>query len=309
MRLLSRVAAISAALLVVPAWADSSTTASASLTGLGFTLVDLAPADGIAPAITFSMYAGSNAGNASASYTTATRSGSASESFSSPGSPWAANEAAAQVSYGNAASSIGGNPLAGTFALTASGTAMAPPDQPGDFWWAMPSATFSAGASVYDYGVSFTLSANTLVLFTAQASVDVAAIGGGSYVDPYYGWLYLNGNNGYASASMVAEGPSAGGGNGYQMSSDQRSVNVGSYFDYGLSDWVPQQAGDSGPLAVSFVNATGDWMEGQFRANVYVSGTAYGDLVNIPAVPEPGTAALWLAGLAFTAFTARRRSR
>ncbi|RVT51717.1 PEP-CTERM sorting domain-containing protein [Rubrivivax albus] len=308
MRLLSRVAAISAALLVVPAWADSSTTASASLTGLGFTLVDLAPADGVAPTITFSMYAGSNAGNASTSYTTATRSGSASESFSSPGSPWAANEAAAQVSYGNAASSIGGSPLAGTFALSASGSAMAPPDQAGDFWWTLPSTTFSAGARVYDYGVSFSLSANTLVLFTAQASVDVAAVGGGSFTDPY-GWLYLNGINGYASASLTAEGPAAGGGYGYQTSFDQRDVNAGSYYDYWLEGWVSQQASDAGPLAVSFVNATGDWMDGQFRANVYVSGSAYGDLVNMPAVPEPGTAALWLAGLAFTAFTARRRSR
>lgn len=71
----------------MPSWADRSTTSSASLSGLGFIHVDLAPGDGIAASITFTSYPGSNSGNASTSYSTATRSGSSSQSFSSPGQP------------------------------------------------------------------------------------------------------------------------------------------------------------------------------------------------------------------------------
>ncbi len=74
----------------------------------------------------------------------------------------------------------------------------------------------------------------------------------------------------------------------------------------GLSLFAPDGAGE--PAALSFVNHYGN---GVFTLAVadYVDGQGSGMLPYTVAavVPEPATAALWLAGLALTAGAARRR--
>lgn len=303
MRVLSILAAASAAVSVMPAWADGTASAFATLSGLRITLFDLAPGDGIAPSILFQSFPGANGGNAAVSYSTLTQSGSTTESFSSPGSPWAGGSAGAHLSYGDAASTITGSPWNGTLSLAASGSAMAPPDATTAYWYSPPIASFSAQANVYAYGTSFSLSANTLVLFSAQADVSAEALGGG-IVDSGYGWAYTYGNSASAWASMAAEGPAAGGGGGYQSSFDGRNVSAWANYDYYGGGWIPQTASDAGPVAVSFTNASGDWLDGSFHAEVSLGGAAYG---NAAAVPEPESYAMMLGGLLMLGFMARRR--
>lgn len=294
-------AAAAAALLAgAPAWAAS--TASASLGPFSITLIDLNLDDAIAPSITFNNpYGyGSYADAYAADYFNGQNSGAGNYGPA----PWAPVSAATSgVDNAWATSGVTGSGSADGSTLFASGTALGT----GTNDPLSGHSSYFQGAA-YGDGVSqsFTLSANTLLVVSAQSvlGTDVTHVW-----DPAlaYGWEYA-----YAYTSIQLSGPGPGGG-GSQGSSDGASLVVNSmYYDTSppcvtMTDgycYGPSSASDSRMLSVSFVNFTGASMDGWIYSYAQVYGQSYA-----PAVPEPTSAALLLAGLAATAGVVRRHRR
>jgi hypothetical protein len=113
----------------------------------------------------------------------------------------------------------------------------------------------------------FTLSANTLVLFSAPARAATSTVGN------------------FAIASLVTSGVGANGTGSQSTYSDLYANHLPS--------------SDSGILTTSFINLTGGNLDGGIDADASVSGSA--------PVPEPETYAMMMAGLALVGGMARRR--
>lgn len=305
------IAAAAAATLAVsgPAAAASSSTASASLTGLQIQLVDLNLGDGVAPSISFVFAPQSNQGSASAGWSTSTSSQNASGNFFSDANPWRPGSTDAQTLFASAAAQLTGNGNATGSSLSAGGAAASPGDtvyDPTFFNYTLPYASFSASVQAPAFfGGSFELSPFTVAVFSATVSVQASATEGGALTYPWDFTTWL-GNSAGASATLNVSGPAAGGGSGGQNSSDGRSVFVNSFYDSWSGQWINGADSQSGFVGVSFANLTDAAMTGSFRADVSVSGNAYGSTAPIP---EPGTWAMMLAGLAVAGGIARRRQR
>jgi hypothetical protein len=286
--------------------AASSTSASATLSNLQIQLFDLNPGDGISPSISFSFGPQSNQGSASARWSTSTAAQNASGSFFSDANPWRPGQTEAPTSFASANAAIAGNGTPGGTTLSASGQGSGPDSfyDPDFFNFTLGTAQFSASAQApsFFFG-SFELSPFTLVVFSATVAVQASAIEGGIITFPD-GFSTGFGNNASASASLNVSGPAAGGGNGFQQASDGRSVFVNSFYDSWFGTWFNSTAAESGFVGVSFTNLTGTPMLGSFRAETSVNGWAYG---NTTPIPEPGTWALLLAGLAVVGRVAARR--
>ncbi len=239
-------------------------------------LTDLDVADGVAPSLSFF------SAGVFDNYVYAEVQGDSSVVSDHFGStlfePASRSAAAGAVS---ALASISGNgTLGGTF-IQAAGMALG------------PGAFFS---EVYvplgEVPANFTLTPNTRLVVSGLVNASVqTTIGAGEAAD--------------AEVQLLLSGPSADGGPGFQNSFDEIGLALappaeGPGTPGGQSDALSDQL-----LSVSFVNATAAPMTGRLESLVFANGSS----VVLPAIPEPGTAWLMLAGLLGLAMALRRTGR
>ena len=235
-----------------------------SLSDMRITLFDLKPADGIAPGITFAD-PGANFAEVSAEDTGNTQSSSASGI-----GPF---DLSVGVGLGSARAAVTGTSLANVSSLAASGSALGTLE-PGGFSSFRARVTSALG--------DFTLTANTRVVFSAFANlnvnVDAPAIEFGA-----------------AQASVLVEGPEPDG-SGFQTNGEFLFLDIGG-IDFA------QRFSNSDLLIASFTNLTGGNLAGQFGREAAVVGNS------ASVVPEPETYAMMVAGLGLLGFMLRRRAR
>jgi hypothetical protein len=279
MNRLSFIALAAALVAGAPAHAGSSS-ASATISNLSIQLFDLDPLDGIAPSIAFGSGSTDSFVSASA-YQSSPYAYDYHEAWGTAFAPIATSAVAGGTQ--SQAAIIGTGSAAGTTLSASGSTVVSASSYPYD------NGQYGAYAyTPYYYYGAFTLSANTVVVISGDASVSAAVDPTGSA----YGYAYAT-----AYASLYISGPAAGGGSGGQSSSDSRQAYLYNYA-------TPGSFADAGKIAVSFVNLTGLETTGYFQGTASAYGWAYA-----AAVPEPSGYALMLAGLAATGFVARRRLR
>ncbi len=284
------VAAASAMVTMGPAFATAS--ASAQITGMKFTLVDLNPADGIAPAMTFLR----GAGGASVLGSGADRGESAVFDFSKSG------PAFSKLSMQDELEHAGAQARAGATWASASGWTSGAQEAPG------PNA-FSANAFGTN-GAQFTLTPWTALYWTADASIHAETTIG-------FDLWNFGSESATAIATMVLSGPSpVGAETGGQVSSTTLTTNAmwQQVYDPNTGTYVytGQSMSQAGKLGASFANLTGDLMTGNAALGVSVSGMSgvfeHGvGLAGVSAVPEPASMALLVPGLVVIGARGRRR--
>jgi PEP-CTERM motif len=166
-------------------------------------------------------------------------------------------------------------------------------NSPSTNWSASGSTSGTSGGVGYQYGYfqaysnsqigSFTLSADTIAIFSATGSTNAATTIG---YDPVTG--------GYEYAQAYAQlGTSGSTANGYQQSSE--SLSSSAYY-------TPTTDNKTAPLSVFFANTTSGSETGNLSAYAYAYGYS-----TIAAVPEPSTWAMMLGGLGLIGFMTYRR--
>jgi hypothetical protein len=286
-------AAAAAVAIGASAPAAAGSFASASLGQFGYTLFDLNPADGLAPSVAFSL-----GGSPYGSYVQSSATDPSSGSESSTGWSLAAFGPAAvssTIGLGSAQASVSGSPTGGGMLYAASGAALGT---------TLPSFStqFSASAAVANFGsLAFTLSPYTLIVFSGNANLLAQTTDG---VDAVNGFQT---ESAQAGVSINVSGPTSAGGQGFQSANDNRSLfaSFTSVFDpsTGQFGYTGQTLTlDNVAMSAGFTNFTTDALTGQLSLTVSVNGNS-----PLTPVPEPGSAALLLAGLAGLGWLARRR--
>jgi hypothetical protein len=275
-------AGVIAAAFATPALAAVS--ASATISDFTITLYDLNPLDGIVPTISWSSVSGVDPNMAT--YTSANVSGPYGGSSTFNYTPIGAlNSSTAAIYNATATANITAS------SVSASGSATATSSS-----W--QSKSFSANAqNYYYYGSNFILSANTAVVFQANASTQATATVG-------YDYATGQGETASANAFMTVSGTGASG-NGNQSSTDNLSSSAGGY--YWWYPTPPLTQSNSAVLAGAFVNTSAGKLTGSFQLGANVNGNTSVVAAAVAAVPEPESYAMFLAGLGLIGAMARRR--
>lgn len=280
------VAAALAAAFASPAFAASSS--FAELTNFSYTLVDLDLNDGIAASLTWT-YPSAADGSYANSYAYDNSTTGTSDSHFATGTFGSVSSAVSQ-SLSQASSSVtpggGTDPLLGaslqssgsTDGVTVPGTTSGY-DTYAESPWSLDAQTFS-------------LSANTVVIFQADSWVNAATTVG---FDP------TTGATEWASGStfMRTYGGYVG---DWQDISDTAGVYAAFGYDSNTNTWLGESGSQTGLLQVSFINYGSSALDGKFYAAVTASGAS-----TVAAIPEPETYAMLLAGLGLIGRIARRR--
>lgn len=299
-------ATVVAAALVVAGPALAASTASTQLGNVQLRLIDLDPSDGVTPSISF--IGGASRGDASISFVRPGSSGSENATFNGLFAAWEPGSAAVSGLYGSASSVLSGSGSASGSTLSTVGNATAPgggfclPGSDGFNSCFTNSAGYSANLSPGEFFGTFVLSANTLLVLSVDASLSASATGGGR-VDQFNFFQTTNADFASAAASLQLSGVGPSG-SGSQSSNDSRSMFVSAQYDFSTGLFLPSSDSFVGSMSVSFTNLSSSSLSGNYSISQSVNGTAYGDAL---LVPEPGSWALMLAGLAAVAGVARRR--
>ncbi len=298
------ISAAASLLLATPALAAS--TANLQFTSVNVQLIDLDTDDGITPSVSFS--SGSSRGEVTYSFVRPGSSGNESATFTGLFGAWSPGTASVAGDFGSAVATLSGSGMPSGSSLSASGTATAPgdgfclPGSGGSNTCFTTRASYSSSVDPAGFSSSFTLSPNTLMVFTVDANIAVAATGGGRTAQ-FDTFFFTNGDTSSAGASLAVSGTGPTG-SGFQSSNDNRSLFADAFYDFGSGVFIPSSNSFTGQLGVSFTNLSSGDLTGNLTMNFRVSGTAYGDAL---LVPEPSAWALMLAGLATVAGVARRR--
>lgn len=292
---LSAIAAAAITLGTPAAFATSS--ATATLGPIQVTLFDLNPLDNVTPSVTFTGSYGY--GDYVYTYAYDSYSGQYSNPSTFGVGPFdAISSTTSGVTNAWATAAVSGPGTAAGSTLSASGIATGTngPANGSNY-----SSYQGYAYAPYYYYSTMSVSANTLVLLSMASSITAQTT---AVWDPYTSYAYE-----YASGNTYIQvyGPGASG-TGQQSAYDSRGIGANYVYvadpncTYGYC-YHGQTLSDNATMSVSFVNAT----SGDMTANVYayagVSGSSYA-----PAVPEPGTTAMLLAGLAAVGFMVRRRA-
>lgn len=284
--------ALACALMVASQGAHAAASASVGLSALKITLIDLNPADAVAPSITFD----NPYGYATYVWSSAAQYGGAADYSGSASSygpgltlnSWVETAGIAvgdgQVA-GSSAVTQGADPVYGLHsAYTQASVALV-----GDPYSVTDVGYVQSGFNLYPSAYSgpgqFALSAFTLAIFTGQVDWAVDLTEGADNVGGYE----------YASAYWNAQVSGLGAsGSGYQSSSDGDSLSA---------SYAPTSLASSRSFALSFMNlSTAD-----LYGNVQAAGNAYVHSSIAAAVPESGSLPLALAGLGVAGWVLRRR--
>lgn len=283
MKRLALAAALATAFVAAPSFASSASTAT--LGPLVVTLHDLDPLDGISSSISFT-HPLHDFGSFAGAWVSQSAPNNHQDQRSEGTYAWAPVAASATSSLAWANASLAGSTdtNGGGAVFSASGAANSPTStNPND------SAFYSAYAYLPFTTQGFTLSANTLVTFSAASTVS-------GHADYFFDAGEM-GPGAYAEVGMGIYGPDF---------TDWRSaISADSLSGRADGSAELRSFSNSRTLQVSFANSTAQNFSGTLGLNVDVSGNAFA----VTAVPEPETYAMLLAGLGLMGSLVRRKKK
>lgn len=268
-----------------PAWAQV-TSGSASISGLQFELIDLAPDDGIAASLTWdSAYSTVNVSSAFGTVLTAQPDGTWSFSFASSDGSMAEDGSTFLPTlssfFGGSSAYIDGLGLGASMQTDASGSS--------ESVTASSYSTFTLSAMT---GLRITGSLNVSVLGPDSTAFDVPSGTPETFSQVYsqsfaYAGVFLNGGSLYADASLAGEN--------YTPSTNDLLSTAG----YNQSSVLP--------FNLLWLNESSESFAGDFWMQGVASGQQAVVSVMTP-VPEPETWAMWLIGMAAVVAVRRRKA-
>lgn len=260
-------ATIAAAIVSLAALPAAASTATASMTDFHVELIDLAPNDGITPKLTFQNLQGGSFIAAESGVP-----GHVLTDTHQGGAPLGAGSSSSMHGAASALARFTGDPFGEGAAATAS---------------ASTSARGQYGASTVQLGdgaiyAPFTLSADTRLVITADASASALSTFGDAQADTWASvFLKLTDASGMGSVS----------------------TDTASAEQFAMIGGTPSATIDDHAMTITFENLTGGDLGGIFFGSIdaYAADPA--------PVPEPGALPLALAGVGLLAWRLRRRAR
>lgn len=285
-----KTAFVAGALVLASAAAVAESRGAGAITSVSFTLIDLDPTDGVAPSISFieagdPAFAGAYAfGYVRAStddeniYREYTRYGA---------TPTSAISGSTSSAWSGASGAVAGASGVGFTSMSVQGVALSGTDVGNDYYRGVYYSVVNVAPA------NFTLSANTGVVFSVQGWASGETTLGGN---PDTGFT----ESGGAVLQLSTRGLDA---NGVDTVWDRQSAAAVAWYNV-ADDGQVSGATESwqGTLSSSYSNFNAFAVEGQFSAQLSASGQSVAAVV-----PEPGTVAMLLAGLAGLGVILRRQ--